>query len=272
MSGKETLHYPSARGGPELGIDLYRPDGPPRSLVVHAHGGGFSHGKRDNGFARDCAARLVAEGVAFASIDYSKGDPPPERFTPAEWQVIEHAQARTNRIGLKVNPQYCGARMYAALEDYSAAFLRLGGPDGDLDLSDIPMLAFGASAGGIIAASLAYPPRDWPPLFRPDAAFGVCAAMVQPWRLTSTGPPLRMMHSFHDGVISPRNMRALRNKAAAKDAPVDVVTSNVKGHRQQLDALLTGADDEGVPYWSLMQRSIEDAIAYRRTRNEEPST
>lgn len=256
FSGK----YTAARGQGLRDFDLYLPQSAPRALVVYAHGGGFSHGKHTGPFPQACAARLVAERIGFASISYAKGGAPMERFDEKEQATVTHAQLRTARVGMRINPAYCGPLFYAALEDFSQALRALRDLRDPFDLSGVPMLSFGASAGGIIAASLAYPPRDWPDLEPVDGAFCLCGAMVQPWRLSKNGPPLTLMHSFHDGVISPRNTTLIANKAEAKSAPLRAIVTNVKGHKHQLDALLEGRDDRGQPYWDALSECIEAAI------------
>jgi len=255
--------YPAARGKAARGFDLYLPKEPPRALVVYAHGGGFSHGKHTGPFPQACAERLIAENVGFASIAYAKGGKPMDRFTATEQTAITHAQLRTLRVGMRINPAYCGPLFYAALEDFSRALEAFREMRSPHDLSAVPLVSFGASAGGIIAASLAYPPGGWEWITQPDAAFCLCGAMVQPWRMTKDGPPLTIMHSFHDGVISPRNTETIKNKAQAKQAPVTSIVTNVKGHKQQLDALLEASDDEGRPYWNALMDCVEAAIARR---------
>jgi acetyl esterase/lipase len=249
---RDELSFVAGDGETPLGISLYRPDGVARATVVYAHGGGFSNGSRHDRTAVHLARRLAPEGVAVASIDYRKRTGP-EAFPPDRARMIAEAQARTARVGLRINPGYCGSAFYAAVEDYAVALTHLRDQANALGLG-VRLVALGASAGGIAAASLAYPPHGpWQDLPRPDAAMGICAAMVQPWRLTADGPPLVMMHGFHDGVISPHNIRSLARKAAAKSAPVVTHITDVKGHRHQVDAFLNGADPEGRPYLDLLR-------------------
>ncbi|MGB3317021.1 MAG: hypothetical protein WBB85_21745 [Albidovulum sp.] len=249
---RDELRFVAGDRETPLGITLYRPDGPARATVIYAHGGGFSHGSRRDRTAERLARRLAPEGIAVASIDYRKrtalGAFPQEHAA-----MIADAQTRTARVGLRINPNYCGPAFYAAVEDYAAALAHLREQANALGLG-ARMVALGASAGGIAAASLAYPPRGpWQDLPRPDAAMGICAAMVQPWRLTTDGPPLVMMHGFHDGVIPPQNLRVLARKAGRKGAPVAVHVTEVRGHRHQVDAFLNRADPEGRPYLDLLR-------------------
>lgn len=248
----DELSFVAGDGVTPLGITLFRPEGRARATVIYAHGGGFSHGSRRDKTALHLSRRLVPEGVAVASIDYRKrtviDDFPTDRA-----QMIGDAQARSARVGLRINPDYCGSAFYAAVEDYAAALAHLRNHADALGLGG-RMVALGASAGGIAAASLAYPPRGpWHTLPRPDAAMGVCAAMVQPWRLAADGPPLVMMHGYHDGVIPPQNLRLLARKADGKRAPVTVHITDVRGHRHQVEAFLNGTDAVGRPYLDLLR-------------------
>ncbi|WP_208348296.1 alpha/beta hydrolase [Pseudaestuariivita rosea] len=254
-SDPQLLHYTSADGATQLGIDLYHPDGPCKATVIYAHCGGFSHGSRKDKTARRLSEKLGPEGVAVASIDYRKKTGI-EAFEPRKAKAIEAAQARTARVGMRINPNYCGPAFYAALEDFAAALTYLRENQNDLGLS-APFVALGASAGGIAALSLAWPPRDgWQDLPRPDAAMGVCAAMVQPWRLHREGPPAVWMHGCHDGVISPRNARLIAKKALEKSAPLSVHITPVRGHRQQVTAFLEEDDPDGRPWLDLLRGLI----------------
>lgn len=254
-SRRDDLRFVAGDGVTPLGMTLFRPEGAARATVIYAHGGGFSHGSRRDKTAVQLAQRLVPEGVAVASIDYRKRTTI-DAFPPDRARMIEDAQARTARVGLKINPAYCGPAFYAAVEDFAAALARLRAEAGRLGLGR-RMVTMGASAGGIAAASLAYPPRGpWQDLPRPDAAMGVCAAMVQPWRLAADGPKLVMMHGYHDGVIPPGNLRLLARKADRKGAPVAVHITEVRGHRNQVDAFLDQAEPEGRPYLDLLRALI----------------
>jgi alpha-beta hydrolase superfamily lysophospholipase len=248
----QELVYRSPEGGPQLGIKLILPNGPVRATIVYAHGGGFSHGSRNDKMATLLALKLQDENIAVASIDYRKKTGV-EAFPKEQVPLILDAQDRTQRVGLRINPNYCGPFFYAALEDYSDALDYLKSHADDLGLGQ-RFVALGASAGGIAALSLAYPPRGpWQGLTRPDAAMGISAAMVQPWRLAQGGPPAVMMNSYHDGVISPHNTRVLARKAAHKDAPVKVVTTPIRGHKQQVDTFLNDVDETGKPYLDLLR-------------------
>ncbi|MCX9147663.1 alpha/beta hydrolase, partial [Erythrobacter sp. WG] len=64
----QTLAY-----GPDSlqGLDLWVPSGAAKApLVLFVHGGGWKRGSKDNAVSRALPAHLVAQGYAFASIDY----------------------------------------------------------------------------------------------------------------------------------------------------------------------------------------------------------
>ncbi len=244
-------------------MDLWCPDRPAafwNGLIVYAHGGGFSHGRRRDECAELLAQRVTAEGYVLASIDYRLKGEPATTWTEAQRNKIAAEQQRTQKVGLRVNPQYCGPWFYVAVEDFGAALSFLQSPSTGFDLTGLPVLAMGASAGGIAALSLLYTPAGWEHLPRPDAALGICAAMVQPWRLgVSRTAPAMLIHGPKDGVISPQNARVLAQKAEEKDVALSVHFTKVDGHRQQVAEFLDGRDSDGVEWWrnclQLMDRS-----------------
>ncbi len=251
MLSAVTLHYPTVGG--EMPLDLWRPDGPAslwKGLIIYAHGGGFSHGRRRDNCAEALAQRVTEEGYLLATIDYRLKGQPATMWTDAQKNKIEAEQQRTQRMGLRINPQYCGPWFYAAVEDFGAALAFLKSPSTGFDLTGLPVLAMGASAGGIAALSLLYSPAGWEHLPRPDAALGICAAMVQPWRLgVSKNVPAMLIHGPKDGVIPPNNARVLVRKAQEKGVALSAHFTNVDGHRQQVEEYLNGRDPEGVEWW-----------------------
>jgi len=65
---RQTLAY----GSDSLqGLDLWVPEGAaPAPLVLFVHGGGWKRGSKDNAVGRAMPAHMLAQGYAFASIDY----------------------------------------------------------------------------------------------------------------------------------------------------------------------------------------------------------
>ena len=257
-----TLNYLAVEGTLSLPLDLWLPETKPgtwRGLVVYAHGGGFSNGKRRDAFASPLAERMTAEGYAVASIDYRLKGTPPSNWSDRQRALVDSEQARVQLVGLKINPQYCGAWFYMALEDFSDAIAFLKSPACGVDFTGLPVLALGASAGGIAALSLAFRPKGWEHLVLPDAAFGICAAMVQPWRLGSTPHvPSMLIHGSRDGVIGVGNLHLIARKAKDKRAPLRVAITDTPGHREQLEVFLDGTDTTGRAWW----RVALDLIGY----------
>jgi|AACY02.2.fsa_nt_gi Esterase/lipase len=247
------LEYPAAQGALSLPLDLWLPDTAPgdwRGLVVYAHGGGFSNGKRRDGFAEPLAERITAEGYALASIDYRLKGTPASEWSERRRALVDFEQARCQRIGLGINPQYCGPWFYMALEDFSDAITFLKSPSCGVDFTGLPVLALGASAGGIAALSLAFRPREWGHLALPDAAVGISAAMVQPWRLgAEPRAPGMLIHGKADKVIDPANIRLVGRKSREKGAPLRVVITETAGHNAQLSVFLNDTDTDGTPWW-----------------------
>ena len=62
-----TLAYGS---DPLQALDLWVPQGKPAPLVLFVHGGGWSRGSKSNAVGRALPGHLLAQGYAFASIDY----------------------------------------------------------------------------------------------------------------------------------------------------------------------------------------------------------
>lgn len=249
----ESLTYPLSNGKTRLGMDIWLPEnGPPswKGLIVYAHGGGFAKGKRRDHFAPQLAERVNSEGYVLASIDYRLEGAETDGWSAKQRALITHDQARTAKVGMNIDPQYCGPWFYAAVEDFSDALTFLKSPAAGFDFTGLPILAMGASAGGIAALSLAYPPRGWEHLTRPDAALAISGAMVQPWRLgVRPQVPAMLFHGARDGVIPTQNARFIERKADEKEAPVAVHITQTPGHREQLDLFLNGADPSGAPWW-----------------------
>jgi acetyl esterase/lipase len=261
-SAIKSLYYPIVGHREGRLLDLWLPSHAPaewKGLIVYAHGGGFSHGKRRDGFAPSLAGRLVPEGYAVASIDYRRQNNPASDWNEHRLALIASEQVRSAKVGLTVKPQYCGPWFYAALEDFSDAIAFLKSPSCGVDFTGLPVLALGASAGGIAALSLAFRPKGWNHLTLPDAACGISAAMVQPWRMgAEPRTPALMIHGARDRVIDVENARFASRKAEEKGAPLRVVVVDQIGHKELLSHFLNGIAKDGRPWWRLALDLIGD--------------
>lgn len=95
--------------GPPMRFDHPNRKGPAVPLVVYVHGGGWNSGTRlGDGYYNLTRPRLLAKGIAVASIDYRLA--PKNRF-PA--QIVDVAYAvrylRANAKRLKIDPDRIGA-------------------------------------------------------------------------------------------------------------------------------------------------------------------
>jgi acetyl esterase/lipase len=64
---QQTLAYGS---DPLQSLDLWVPEGRPAPLVLFVHGGGWKRGSKSNAVGRAMPGHMLAQGYAFASIDY----------------------------------------------------------------------------------------------------------------------------------------------------------------------------------------------------------
>ncbi len=238
-------------------LDAYVPPQTPWAIVLYLHGGGFLKGSRAEVLAEKLAQRLTLQGVAVVAPDYRLRTPL-AAFTPKEATQIAEMQARSKGIGLTLAARLCGPAMYAALRDVSAAVqaLRAGLVP---ELEGLPVVCVGVSAGGIVALSLAYPPKG-ERLARPDAVLSIAGAMVQPWRLLPDGPPCVMLHGSLDRVIGPENPRLAARRAQARGANLLLVETGIPGHNTQTTAFLDGTDAQGRPYFDHLTDLLEQVV------------
>lgn len=250
------IHRPDLMLDPAHGLrlDLWRPEGAARGVVLWLHGGGFAKGSRKDPVAARLAAALVPRGLAVAATDYRLGAGP-EALAPADAALAERMQRRSRRTGLTLRPRLCGAAFAAALFDAGAALAALRQGRCDPATAGLPLGVAGTSAGGILGLSLAWPPAEWAArLERPDAVLAVAAAMVQPWRLSPDGPPAVMLHGSRDRIIGPENARLAAARARAAGAPLTLVETGIPGHAAQVAALFDAAGPDGLP----LRRHLDD--------------
>ncbi len=124
----EEIVIPSAHGGPDIAIYLYRPTEtkPGGGAILHIHGGGMVMGSAKQ-IQTSPASLAVAAGVPVASVEYRLA---PEHPFPA--------------------PQ----------EDCHSALVWLAGKTGTLGFDANRIVVAGESAGGGLAAALAIMARD----------------------------------------------------------------------------------------------------------------
>ncbi len=254
---ESNIVYKTTADGKELKVDIFRPKKAIKATLLYAHGGGFMKGSRKDKTSQRLADKLCNEGVMVASFDY-RLKTGVAAFSRENQPAIIAAQARTTRVGMPINPHFCGPRFYAALEDLSDAIFFLRDEDGPLASKTGPLLALGVSAGGIAALSLAFPPRGvWEELNRPDAVIGLCAAMVQPWRLAADGIPSLLFHGYADRIISPKNTEFTARRVATSSAPLEVIVTDTRGHNTQIDLFIDGNDPDGKPWLERARRMMK---------------
>ena len=194
-----TLTYRS----PHLALDLWRPVGPARRLVVHAHGGGFVHGSRDDRIARFYGPLLAEKGIAFASISYRKGGAPRRAFDAEMLEKIETAAARSQAFYPDVRPSLLGVHLYRAAVDFADAAHFLLTDEG-VGLAELPWIAMGNSSGGLAAMAAAYGLSHWSrdaTLPSPRRVVAIASIVPQPWRLTPEGPEAALLCARGDAVF-----------------------------------------------------------------------
>lgn len=241
-------------GDESLCLDLYRPSGAPRALVVFAHGGGFAEGTRRSAAAREIAAVATAHGLMLASVSYRLLTPM-EAFCASDQALIRDNEQKTHDHGIQIRPGLIGPAYEAATRDISAAIAFCRGLVPAHDIASPRIGLIGLSAGGIAGLTLAHLDHDAPDLppayareGRPDALFTISSAMVQPWRLGPHGAPTLMFNAARDRVIRIRNVHRAARRARDMNAPLKVVISNTRGHNTQVDTLLNGSCPDGRPY------------------------
>jgi acetyl esterase/lipase len=236
------LTYCSPQGRPQL-LDLYLPDAQlhagPRPTAVFIHGGGWTSGSRGDPRARPEIDELVARGYAVAALDY--------RLAPA-------------------------APFPAALDDVRCAVRFLRAQAARWSLDGQRLVAWGGSAGGHLAALLAYtrpedgvgsPPVEWagvshqvravallyapldlPALYAGAASsawspvFGsdpAALALYSPNRYLRAGsPPTLLVHGTRDAVVPPAQSLALLQRLLQLNVPAALQLVSNAGHSLDL--------------------------------------
>jgi predicted esterase len=169
---------PDVRYADGLMADLYLPPGPPQPVrIVGIHGGGFTGGGRSQ--LSGMATELAAQGYPGMAIQYRLADGGPW-FPATELTDPALREAARNAVD-------DASRAVAWLG--SEASTREGMPPG-------AVVVAGYSAGGITAATLAA--EQGAPV---AGAVSIAGAVVDPSRISPTGPPLLFVHGALDDVV-----------------------------------------------------------------------
>ena len=226
--------------------DLALPDAA-RAIVVYAHGGGFTKGSRKEATFAHLVGQLCPLGIAVASVSYCLGGRLDD-MDPADRPAIRRMMAASAAAGLRLNRRLYGSAFALALFDLGRAVSALKCGALAAALTGLPVTLLGMSAGGIAALSLAHPPKVWAGrLARPEAVLAVSAAMVQPWRLRSGGPPCVMLHGCIDRIIPADDARLAAGVAQQNGADLQVIVTDTPDHVPQLTRLLRGVAGDRHP-------------------------
>jgi hypothetical protein len=217
---KETLVY----SGQHLLLDLWRPNCAPKGLIVHAHGGGFVHGSRDDRIARHFGPKLATEGTAFASISYRKGGAASRAFALETLEAINAEAQESCAFYPSVRPNLFGASLYRAAVDFRRAvgFLR-GYADGML--AGLPWLAMGNSSGALAAITAVYPPAALPleeAFPAPQKVIAIASIVPQPWLLRPDGPQVCLLTARGDQVFPRAEVTKLEGVVMSQSLPVEI--------------------------------------------------
>jgi acetyl esterase/lipase len=197
--------------GPPMRFDHPNRSGPAVPLVVYIHGGGWSGGDRlSDGYYALAKVRLLAQGIAVASIDYRLA--PKNRF-PA--QIVDAAYAvrylRKNAKKMKIDPDRIAAFGTSAGGHLASLLGTVDSPGGfDVGaLKDVSsrVKAVVSIAGPVDLSDSAFPPATDAGI---QAAFGVPGgtaghpALVQGSPSTYVSPgdaPFLIVHGTQDELV-----------------------------------------------------------------------
>ena len=256
----------SSDGETLLTFDVYRSTELARATLVWGHGGGFISGCSRDRYITKLVEALANDRITIIAINYRKSVPL-DAFSLVKQGCILEGMRRTKETGLRIEPSLYGSAFYAAVEDFGEALKVIRSRKDELGAHG-PIIAGGYSAGGITAFSSSYPPSgEWEDLPKPDASFGVSAAMVQPWRLTVNGPPCTALHAVRDRTVSARFWRKALGTIEKSGAPFDVVIASTYGHSRMMEYFMRGVDESGKPYLDQLRYLISSASCKTHSNN-----
>ncbi|WP_333711799.1 alpha/beta hydrolase [Yoonia sp.] len=236
----ETLVYRP----PHLGLDLWRPSGDPKGLVVHAHGGGFVHGSRNDRIARHFGPLLAEMGLAFASISYRKAGAPRRAFGPDMLERIHAAAAQSTAFYQTIRPSLLGPALYRAAVDYADA-ARFLLRDDRTGLANLPWIAMGNSSGGLAAISVAHGLSDWTrpaDLPAPRKSIAIAGVVPQPWVVDANGPDVALLCARGDEVLPMGEVAKLQAFTEQHGLPVSIQKIPYGKHTRPIKEILPSKD------------------------------
>ncbi len=140
LEGSEWLDIPGAPGGPGR-VRISRPDGAPRGLLLHIHGGGWTFGAADH-YDRWNQALARDSGFVVASVAY--------RLAPEHpWPACREDCAAAARWALEAGAALFGTRRLA-----------IAGESAGAHLAAVTLLGLGAEARAFAGAVLTYGAYD----------------------------------------------------------------------------------------------------------------
>ena len=248
------VYHPSG-----LSLDLWRPEQPPRGLIIHAHGGSFIHGSRNDRIARKYGPSMAARGIAFASIDYRRGGTPMAQLPPDLQEHVTRAQKLSSTIFPNINPKLLGPHLYRATLDFEMAIVFLRETRADLGLSEAPLIAMGLSAGGLAAIGCGHPPEGMnrlPTHLQPTRILGMATVPPQPWRLLRDGPHISILHARGDAVIPRGGIAHVARIAQEEKLPFENLMIPFGQHNRPVRELMHDPHPDSAPW----QRWLDDQV------------
>lgn len=252
-----TLAYGS---DPLQALDLWVPQGKPAPLVLFVHGGGWSRGSKSNAVGRALPGHLLAQGYAFASIDY--------RLVPAatvEQQAADVAAAlayllkRADELGIDrsrvvLTGHSAGAHL-VALVGTDERYLRAAG----LSFADIDGVMPNDGAGYDVAAQVG----STAPMMRETytAAFGTDPARHQTLSPTThaaapNAPAFLLIHVQRpDGVAQAKALAAALKRSGTKVEIGSFPGEGLRGH-MEINRRLGEPDYPATPVMDAWLKSV----------------
>ena len=245
----ETLLY----SGQHLELDLWDPTGAPSGLVVHAHGGGFVHGSRDDRIARHFGPILAARGIAFASISYRKGGVAGRAFSEVARETMDAAAQKSCAFYPSVRQNLFGPSLFRAAVDFRRAVDFLFEHDG-ANFAGLPWLAMGNSSGGLAAISAVYPSDTLPldeVLPAPEKVIAIASIVPHPWLLRPDGPQICLLTARGDQVFPRAEVDKLAGFVTSTSLPVEINRIPYGQHTRLVRELASDGETNQWAQWFL---------------------